>query len=465
MSCSRERDGQLMSSVLGVSVGAGTVRLARPQLGGPQGDNAPYSFEVQSISMPEQQAEEAAADVIAGALAAAPEIAATTITFRSEPQARAIRAAMARRQLTNYQLVPEAVAAVHFAYATSDMREVSTLAVYDLGSSGLTVSVVNARTSDVYQCERISDISGDYLDSLIREQQIASGRIAHPADPAGLAALDGLCRAAKEQLSNSNAVALPSEQGLVLLTQENFEALMMLAIESSARMARDVIIRAQHPVQAILVVGGGARIPLIARVLERTIGVPVIVPAEPEAALARGAALLARPAQVPQAPAAAPAVLPLGDDEHDSTPAWLTAPARRRSPLSALTSRANSRRELNAAVLTVSSLVVVAGIGLGLGYGPEVLERGSASEDSQAVPATTPPRPSVAAPTSAPVTTTEAVHETVAAPPVRQQAEEPADAGPPPPGPNTYTVVPGLPPIVVPTLPPVVLPGFPGPGQ
>ncbi|MDO3649297.1 Hsp70 family protein [Nocardia mangyaensis] len=453
-----------MSSVLGVSVGAGTVRLARPQLGGTQGNDAPYSFEVQSISMPEQQADEAAADVIAGALAAAPEIAATTITFRSEPQARAIRAAMARRQLTNYQLVPEAVAAVHFAHATSDMREVSTLAVYDLGSSGLTVSVVNARTSDVYQCERISDISGDYLDSLIREQQIASGRIAHPADPAGLAALDGLCRAAKEQLSNSNAVALPSEQGLVLLTQENFEALMMLAIESSARMARDVIIRAQHPVQAILVVGGGARIPLIARVLERTIGVPVIVPAEPEAALARGAVLLARPAQVQQAPAAAPLGAPLGE-EHDSTPAWLTAPTRRRSPLSALAHRANSRRELNAAVLTVSSLVVIAAIGLGLGYGPEVLERGSASEDSQAVPVTTPPRPSVAAPTSAPVTTTEAVHETVAAPPVRQQAEEPADAGPPPPGPNTYTVVPGLPPIVVPTLPPVVLPGFPGPGQ
>ncbi|MFF2085369.1 Hsp70 family protein [Nocardia sp. NPDC058176] len=453
-----------MSSVLGVSVGAGSVRLARPQLGGPQGNHAPYSFELQSISMPEQQAEEAAADVIAGALTASPEITATTITFRSEPQARAIRAAMARRQLTNYQLVPEAVAAVHFAHATSDMREVSALAVYDLGSSGLTVSVVNARTSDVYQCERISDISGDYLDSLIREQQIASGRIAHPADPAGLAALDGLCRAAKEQLSNNNAVALPSEQGLVLLTQENFEALMMLAIESSARMARDVIIRAQHPVQAILVVGGGARIPLIARVLERTIGVPVIVPGEPEAALARGAALLARPAQVQQAPAAAPVAMPLGE-EHDSTPAWLTAPARRRGPLSALTNRAHSRRELNAAVLTVSSLVVVAAIGLGLGYGPEVLERGSASEDSQAVPATTPPRPSVATPTSAPVTTTEAVHETVAAPPVRQQAEEPTDAAPPPPGPNTYTVVPGLPPIVVPTLPPVVLPGFPGPGQ
>ncbi|WP_336086165.1 Hsp70 family protein [Nocardia sp. SSK8] len=413
--------------------------------------------------MPERQAEEAAADAIAAALAAAPDIGATTITFRSDAQARAIRAAMARRQLTNYQLVPEAVAAVQFAHATADMREVGTLAVYDLGSSGLTVSVVNARTSDVYQCERISDISGDYLDSLIREQQIASGRIAHPADPAGLAALDALCRAAKEQLSNSNAVALPSEQGLVLLTQENFEALMMLAIESSARMTRDAIIRSQHPVQAVLVIGGGARIPLIARVLERTIGVPVLVPAEPETALARGAALLARPAQVKQAPVA-PAILPI-DDDADATPAWLTAPARRR-PLSALANRGGqNRRELNAAVLTVSSLVVVAAIGLGLGYGPEVLERGNSSEEPQAVPATTAPRPTQAGPSSSIAPTTEAVHATVAAPPARQLDDEPTAPATPSAGPNTFTVVPGLPPVVIPTLPPVVLPGFPPPGQ
>ncbi|MEV0435683.1 Hsp70 family protein [Nocardia sp. NPDC050413] len=445
-----------MSAVLGVSVGAATVRLARPQPGG-----APNSFQVHTLPVPEQHAEESAADAIAAALAAGPEVAATTVTFRSEPQARAIRAAMARRQLTNYQLIPEAVAAVHFAHATADLREVTTLAVYDLGSSGLTVSVVDARTIDVHQCERISDISGDYLDSLIREQQIASGRIAHPADPAGLAALDALCRAAKEQLSSSNAVALPSEQGLVLLTQENFEALMMLAIESSARMTRDVIIRAQHPVQAVLVIGGGARIPLIARVLERTIGVPVIVPVEPETALARGAALLARPAQVAQAPVAPP-IAPI-EQLDDVTPAWLTAPARGRRPLAALAGRGHNRRELNGAVLTVSSLAVVAAIGIGLGYGTEVLESGNSSDGSQAVPASSTPRSTV--PTTAPPSTTEAVHGTVAAPPVQLPPITPTEEPAPTQGPNTFTVVPGLPPIIVPTLPPVVLPGMPPPGR
>ncbi|WP_229683917.1 Hsp70 family protein [Nocardia camponoti] len=411
----------------------------------------PYSFELQSVSVPEAEVEEAAA----AAITSTPDVAASTITFRTEGQARGLRAAMARRQVTNYQLVPEAVAAVHFAHATADLREVTALAVYDLGATGLTVSVINTRTCDVYQTERMSDISGDYLDSLIREQQIASGRIAHPADPAGLAALDAHCRAAKEQLSSNNAVALPSEQGLVLLTRENFEALMMLAIESSARMTRDAIIRSQHPVQAVLVIGGGGRIPLIARVLERTIGVGVIVPTEPETVLARGAALLARPANVAIAPAS-----PLTEQFADTeTPAWLTAPARRPNPLRTLVDRTHSRREISAATAAVSSLVVLSAIGLGLGFGPEVMERGSTS-DTQAVPVTTAPRPSDHSPTtSLTPTTTEMQHETAAAPPATTAPTTTAPA-PPAPGPNTITVVPGLPPVILPTLPPGVLPGL-----
>ena len=122
-----------------------------------------------------------------------------------------------------------------------------TVALYDLGASGLSVTVVDTASRQICASERTSDISGEYLDSLIREQQIASGRIAHPADQSGLAALDELCRTAKEQLSSNSAVALPSTEGLVLLSQENFEALIMLAVESSARMTRDVILRSEQP--------------------------------------------------------------------------------------------------------------------------------------------------------------------------------------------------------------------------
>ena len=202
---------------------------------------------------------------------------------------------------------------------------------------------------------------------------------------------------------------------------------MMLAIESSARMTRDVIIRAQHPVQAVMVLGGGARIPLIARVLERTIGVPVMRAGRAGDRARPRRRCSPAPPQVQQAPVAAGA----GSDgrTRDTTPAWLTAPTRGRRPLSALTNRAHSRRELNVAVLTVSSLVVVAAIGLGLGYGPEVLERGSSSDGSQAVPATTPPRPSAVSPSAAPAATTEAQPK----PPRRHRAVRARSSKPPTP--------------------------------
>ncbi|WP_330233526.1 Hsp70 family protein [Nocardia sp. NBC_00508] len=432
-----------MSSVLGVSVGAGAVRMARPHAGNPHGHVAPHSFDLQTIPVAGQSVEELAAEAIGVTLEATPGIGATAIAYRSEQHTRAIRAAMARQQLTNYELVPEIIAALEFAQATGDIRGISSLVVYDLGSSGLSVSVVDTQTREVRHSERTSDISGDYLDSLIREQQIASGRIAHPPNAAGLAELDALCREAKEQLTSNTAVALPSEQGLVLLAQENFESLIMLAIESSARMARDVIVRSDRPVHGVLAIGGCARIPLVAKVLERWMGVPVIVPDSPETVMARGAALLARPVRK-ESPAASPAL----DD--DLSPAWLSAPTQR------------GKREISGAVLTVSALAVVAAIGLGLGYGPQVLERDShTTEGSPSIPPTTAPRTTILDPqiAVAPGTTEPPAHESVAAPPPNRR--QTTSEAPPTPGPNTI-VVPGLPPIVVPTIPPEVFP-FPPP--
>ncbi len=424
-------------------MGAGAVRMARPHAGNPHAHVSPHSFDLQTIPVAGQSVEELAAEAIGVTLEATPGIGATAIAYRSEQHARAIRAAMARQQLTNYELVPEIVAALEFAQATGDIRGISSLVVYDLGSSGLSVSVVDTQTREVRHSERTSDISGDYLDSLIREQQIASGRIAHPPNAAGLAELDALCREAKEQLSSNTAVALPSEQGLVLLAQENFESLIMLAIESSARMARDVIVRSDRPVHGVLAIGGCARIPLVAKVLERWMGVPVIVPDSPETVMARGAALLARPVRK-ETPTASPVL----DDE--LSPAWLSAPTQR------------GKREISGAVLTVSALAVVAAIGLGLGYGPQVLERDShTNEGSPSLSPTTAPRTTILDPqiAVAPGTTEPPAHESAAAPPPNRR--QTTSEAPPTPGPNTI-VVPGLPPIVVPTIPPGVFP-FPPP--
>ncbi|MFB7720344.1 MULTISPECIES: Hsp70 family protein [unclassified Nocardia] len=449
-------NGQRMSSVLGVSVGAGAVRVARPLAGnsarrGTVQPQAADAFDVQTVPVDDRRVEELAADAIGAILSADQRITATAIAFRDEQHARAIRAELARRQFTDYELVPDVAAALEFLEFSGELQGFSTVALYDLGASGLSVTVVDTGTRQVSYSERTSDISGDYLDSLIREQQIASGRIAHPPDAAGLAALDALCRTAKEQLSENSAVALPSTEGLVLLSQENFEALIMLAVESSARMARDVILRSEQPVQAVALIGGCAQIPLVARVLRRWLGVPVLVPANPETVATRGAAILARP--VRQRPAPAPFTSAFENSlppQHESVPPLLS---------SAGAEKFSRRREVSIAGVAVGALVVVAAIGVSLGWGPQVLEHDSQSSDAgttSAVPTTT--KPATETTTVVP-TTTDATNESLAAPPPRRETTTTTEA-PPPPGPNTITIIPGLPPVIVPTLPPL----FPPPG-
>ncbi|MFF0634232.1 Hsp70 family protein [Nocardia sp. NPDC004151] len=466
-----------MSSVLGVSVGAGAVRVARPYTGesaeptrnfaAPPApgygrarsgfDGPPDAFDVQAVPVGERRVDELVADAVGAVLAADSRISATAIAYRDENHARAIRAELARRQFTNYELVPDVVAALEFLEYSGELRPhlpgpgFGTVALYDLGASGLSVTVVDIGTRQVCFTERTSDISGDYLDALIREQQIASGRIAHPPDHTGLTALDKLCREAKEQLSGSSAVALPSTEGLVLLSQENFEALIMLAVESSARMTRDVILRSEQPVQAVALLGGCAQIPLVAKVLRRWLGVPVIVPAAPETVVTRGAAMLARPVMPRPAPAPFPAA---PRDEVAPRPA---EPAPARPLVAGPPAGPGRRREVSLAGVAVGALVVVAAIGITLGWGTQVLSHDSQRQDAvtSSVPTSTtrPSEPATVVPS-----TTDATNEALAGPPQPQNTTTTTEAPTTTVGPNTITLIPGLPPVVVPTLPPLFPP-------
>ncbi|WP_233608706.1 Hsp70 family protein [Nocardia stercoris] len=437
-------------------MGASALRIARPQPGTTADQLRPIGFDVTSTPVAAQTTSaELAADSITAAM-----VDAVAVAYRNDQQARGLRAALARRQFTNYELVPETIAACEFLKTSGDVAGLRTIALYDLGASGLTVTVVDVVTGEVFHSERTSDISGDYLDSLIREQQIASGRITHPHDQAGLAALDAVCRQAKEQLTGTTAVAVPSEHGLVLISQENFEALIMLAVESSARLARDAIMRAEQPVQAVVVLGGCARIPLVAKVLGRWLGMPVLVPPEPESVVARGAAMLARPsrgalptpADAGQAAAWPPADMAWSPD---SMPTEILVPMGDRSP--ALI----RGRELSLAGAGFGALVVVIAVAVGLGWGQHVLQEDATSK----VAATTTPPPLQPHPTTVlpPVTAPESTNATM--PPTATTEEwEPAAAAPTTQGPNTIQL-PFLPPIVMPTIPPLLPPPPPPPGH
>ena len=471
-----------MSSVLGVSVGASAVRLARPDSVNHDDAGSRHipDFRAQVVAAGRDLPEELAAESIGVVLAGAPDagpVRATGVAYRDEAQAGAVQAAMARQQLANYQLVTEASAALKFLDVSGALGDHATLVFYDLGSSGLTVSVVDRATGEAVETARTDAVSGDVFDRLIRDNQLENKRIEEPGDAAAGLALDLRCREAKERLSTGGAVAVPGDGGLLLLSRDVFDALIGVTVESSARLARDVIAKSGRTPDAVVVIGGGARIPLVRSVLQSWLGLPVVVPDHPELVAAQGAALLAQqvvqpPAEVarvlppPYTPQSAPDAVVSTYQAPSATVARTGAPSSTPSWLSAAApppSQQVAKPQIRGAALAGSALAVVAVIGLGLGYGKNLLARTEGSSQPVTTQLTTesPVVPQVATPsptTLPPPPASEAVEA-----PIQTASQiripEPAPAPPPPP---PVPLFPGLPQIQLPPLQLPELPRFPG---
>ncbi len=169
----------VMTSVLGVSVGASAVRFAchdAVTLETP-------IFQSRSVTATLERPEELAAESIGTVLAErdeTDEVQAIGVAYQDEAQAGAVQAAMARLQIGNFQMVPEVTAALQMLEMSGELGDHSTLVFYDLGSSGLTVTVVDRDTGMVLSSARSDQISGDLVDRLICDNQLELHRFAHP---------------------------------------------------------------------------------------------------------------------------------------------------------------------------------------------------------------------------------------------------------------------------------------------
>ncbi|MBJ7323579.1 MAG: Hsp70 family protein, partial [Rhodococcus sp.] len=261
--------------------------MARPDLR-PQ-DSGRLDFHHDTVDAYWDRAEELAAESI-GVVLSQPgnggPVQATGVAYRDQQQFGEIQQAMAGQRLYNYRLVPEARAALQYLEASGELGHFGTIALYDLGSSGLTISVIDRGTGQVLLAERTIDISGDDFDRLIADNQLAKQGV-DIADNQELSAFTARCRVAKEQLSTSGAVCLPGDGGVILISREAFESLVTVPIEYSARLVRDVIGRSPKHVDALFLIGGGARIPLVGAILDAWVGLPVVTPADPESVAAR----------------------------------------------------------------------------------------------------------------------------------------------------------------------------------
>ncbi|NLG54751.1 MAG: Hsp70 family protein [Rhodococcus sp.] len=285
-----------MGSVLGVSVGASAVRLSRPA----SGDGQNSGFTSQMVSSVDGSPEEIAAQSIGVVLESSQGVAVTAVACRDEPHAGVMGAALDRQQLGGYQLLPEVAATLTYLEHANMLRNYKNLVFFDLGSSGLTITVVERSSGKVLARERTASISGDVFDRLIRDEQITEKRLPPPRDAHASKALDAQCREAKERLSTSGAVCVPGAAGLLLLSRDVFESLVTPSLELATQMVERVIERSGCVPDAVVLLGGGARIPVVPSVIEAALRLPVSIPSNPELVASEGAALLA--ARIDKAP-------------------------------------------------------------------------------------------------------------------------------------------------------------------
>ncbi|NLU83301.1 Hsp70 family protein [Rhodococcus sp. HNM0569] len=358
-----------------------------------------------------------------------PAAAPTGIAIRNDAQADAVRAAMATQHLEHYTLIPEADAVLAALDASGILGAATTPLVYDLGRTGLSVWVIDRASRTVLASVRTEAVSGDALDAVVRANQLARGRVDPPADAAASARLDATCREAKERLSSTGAVCVPGDGGLVLLSRGEFDALARTMVESSARIARDVVAQSAVRPDLVALVGGGARIPLVRDVLGAWLTLPVVAPSVPETVAAEGAALLSWSA----GPALAPPTEPTSFVPSDAVPLG-----------GSRAGRARNRPTPRAITLACGVLGVLGAVGIGLGFGREL---GGTSGDT-ATPVDAPRSQAPVATELPPVTTVPSTTapEPQYVPPAVQETQEPE------PAPSPAPLIPGLPQIQLPTI-------------
>ncbi len=201
---------------------------------------------------------------------------------------------------------PEAAAA---SYSIQErIATGSTIAVYDLGGGTFDAAVVRKTGTSTFAVlgvpQGIERLGGVDFDEAVFDHVVshvaAVGEL-DPEAPATLAAITQLrreCTAAKEALSADTevtiSVLLPEVQSQVRLVRAEFEDLIRPQIMETVEVLHRALSSAgvsPEDLDAVLLVGGSSRVPLVAQLVSAQLGRPVAVDADPNVAIALGAAL------------------------------------------------------------------------------------------------------------------------------------------------------------------------------
>jgi molecular chaperone DnaK len=209
----------------------------------------------------------------------------------------------AERAGLNVLRVLNAPAAATLAYGHGRGLARKRVLVIDLGGGGLEVSVMQVTGDDLEVvttgCEPM--IGGMDFDARIAEalnSELRERGTPLPESSVDWSALRTAAEAAKVSLSEQEEATVPLKgMGLASLTRERVEALTADLAQRVTEVTREVLESSSLTPQgldAVLLVGGQSRAPLVRRRLEESLGVPVRSDVDPLGSVALGAALLGR---------------------------------------------------------------------------------------------------------------------------------------------------------------------------
>ncbi len=242
-------------------------------------------------------------------------------------------------------------AAAAVSYASQQRVEAgATIAVYDLGGGTFDAAVVRKTGADSFallgSADGLQQLGGADFDeavfSHVRDRLSAQPDmtpwdaldVEDPSVLSGLIRLRRECTEAKEVLSSDTEVTipvlLPSASTQIRLVRGEFEEMIRPALEDTVDLLSRAIRSAgvsTDELDAVLLVGGSSRMPLVTQLVSARLGCPVRVDADPQTTIALGAALSMVPQAKPSSTTAVTITAPAVDPDSESATSRLPLPS------------------------------------------------------------------------------------------------------------------------------------------
>ncbi len=211
-------------------------------------------------------------------------VTAAAVTYRGEACLDEIRSAVAPFGRELARIAREPLAQLRYLRYIGRLPESGAVLLYDLGATGLSLTLADCATGNILRTSRSTVISGDAHDHLVQRHLARAGHVVE---------IDQ-CRTWRETLSSRRAVTAQASTGdRITLTRNDLSDALAGSVHHSAALVRHLADEANRTDVHVLVLGGCARNDQLAQWLADKLAYPVELAPEPELVSARGALLVA----------------------------------------------------------------------------------------------------------------------------------------------------------------------------